>query len=297
MTSPFKEISPGFFTDPDFTALLSQMKLDSIEAVFAFEGGSSLIKANLASWRTRIYFQLPDGRFAYLKRYNRPPVRVQIKNWIQHRRRAFLSDYDCGPAEELSGARIATPRTLAFGGQYSRLFEKRSFIISLEIPDGQSLEKRLPECFRRAAHGQGMPELATRKEQEAQKKAFILKTADLVRRFHQTGFRHRDLYLAHLFLSGGRDLYLIDLHRCFKPVIFAGRYAIKDLAQLYYSCPADRISWSDRLRFFLSYRQHDHLTAADKRWIGRIHRKAVRMARHDRRHGRTVPFERTKEST
>jgi hypothetical protein len=280
MKNTFEEISPGFFAASAFTPVLRQMKLDRLEAIFAFSGGDSLVKANLASWRHRIRFRLPDGRFAYLKRYDRPPVGVQVKGWIQHGMFAFLSDYDRGPTEELAGAGVAVPETLAYGGQRQGLFEKRSFIISLEIPDGVSLEKQLPACFSsKDRHAAG------------EKKAFIQQTADFVRRFHETGQRHRDLYLAHLFLSGGRTLYLIDLHRCFRPRWFSKRYLLKDLAQLHYSCPADRISRADRLRFFLGYRRHDTLTEADKTMIGQIQQKARRMARHDQKHGRTVPFE------
>jgi hypothetical protein len=282
MKNAFEEISPGFFAASAFTPLLRQMKLDCLEAIFAFKAGDALIKANLASWRHRIRFQLPDGRFAYLKRYDGPPAGLQVKNWIQHGMVAFMSDYDRGPTEELAGADVAVPETLAYGGQRQGLFEKRSFIISLEIPDGISLEKQLPACF-------SSDDRHTAKE----KKAFIRQTADFVRRFHGTGYRHRDLYLAHLFLSGGQSLYLIDLHRCFRPRWLGKRYRLKDLAQLHYSCPADRISQTDRIRFFLNYQQHDTLTNSDKAMIRKIQQKARRMARHDQKHGRTAPFENT----
>jgi len=338
----FIELSQGFFAAESFAPMLRQMQLVSLEAVFAFDGGDTLAKANIGSWRYRGRIKLPDGRFAYLKRYTSPPAGVQIKGWLQHGRRALLSDYDRGP-EALERAGLATPETLAFGGQWRGLFEKRSFILSLEIPDGVSLEKRLPACFE-TAHGQASsfaeamedkefdraahtatqsPDAGSmhsntsqapavrqvippppfgvlpldrgrvfRGPQRALRKAFIVKVADFVRRFHATGYRHRDLYLAHIFLSRGADLYLIDLHRCFRPRLLGCRYAVKDLAQLHYSCPAEKISNADRLRFFLEYLGQDTLTPADKNMIRRIHCKAVRMARHDRRHGRAAPFER-----
>lgn len=291
--SSFSEFSQGFFASQAYLPVLREMGLISLEAVFAFEDAESLAKANIGSWRYRGRIRLPDGRFAYLKRYTNPPAGMQIKGWLQHGRRAFLSDYDRGP-EALAQAGIATPETIAFGGEWNGLFETRSFILSLEIPDGVSLEKQLPACFE-TEHGQASSFAEamedTELERATHKNAFVVKVANFVRRFHATGYRHRDLYLAHLFLAGGKDLYLIDLHRCFRPRLLGRRYAIKDLAQLHYSCPAVKISNTDRIRFFLEYLQQDRLTPADKRMIREIQQKAVRMARHDRKHGRTAPFQ------
>lgn len=281
MSKTYRTISEGFFAAEDFAPLLKQMRLDSIEAIFAFDGGESLTKSNLAGWRHRRRFQLPDGRSAYLKRYDRPPAGIQLRNWIQHGKRAFLSAYDRGP-QVIIEAGVDIPETIAFGGEWSGIFEKRSFIISLEIPDAQSLEKQLPKCFTQNT-----------KDKAAEKKRFVAETAAFVRRFHATGYRHRDLYLCHLFLSKAGTLYLIDLHRCFRPVFLSKRYAIKDLTQLHYSSPARVISRADRLRFFLAYLGQQALSVSDKREIRQIHRKAERMAIHDKRHGRTAPFEQT----
>ncbi|MHC4836078.1 MAG: lipopolysaccharide kinase InaA family protein, partial [Planctomycetota bacterium] len=121
--------------------------------------------------------------------------------------------------EELSAVDVRIPETIAYGGQWSGLFEKKSFIITLEIPNSHSLETALPDCFESAASN-----LA--------KRDFILKLADFIRRFHNTGYRHRDLYLCHIFVSNNETLYLIDLHRTFKPKFLGRRYQVKDLAHL-----------------------------------------------------------------
>ncbi len=274
------KLADGFFVDGDYQSQLAQLGLDTLDRIFHFQQGENLLKANLASWRHRIRFQLPDGRFAYLKRYVHPPKPVQFKAWLQHGERRFLSEYDKGPATSLRQADVLIPHVIACGGIWRGWFEEKSFIITLEIPDACSLEKKLPECFH-----------ADHRHPQRSRKDFILKTADFVRRFHQTGYRHRDLYLAHLFLSSGETLYLIDLHRTFKPRLLADRFQIKDIAQLHYSCPGDVISLADRLRFYRAYKQKNKLTEADKAWIRKVHAKALRIARHDRKHGREVPFE------
>jgi hypothetical protein len=277
MEPKFLQPVNGFFVDPKYQQLLKGTGLNSLDSIFAFKQGQQLTKANLVSWRHRIRLQLPDGQTVYLKRYLKPPLSIQIKNWLQHGQRAFLSEYDKGPQKELGNMNIRIPQTIAYGGQWTGLFEKRSFIITLEIPNAHSLETTLPNCFT--------------VQDFKEKKRFILKLADFIRRFHNTGYRHRDLYLCHIFLSEKETLYLIDLHRTFKPKLLGKRYKVKDLAQLHYSSPADKITLSDRIRFYLAYTQKKKLSFADKNFIRVIHSKTQRIARHDRKHGRVAPFE------
>lgn len=212
MTPKFEQSDRGFYVDPSFKTILSETGINSLDSVFEFNEGENLVKSNLAAWRHRIRFQLPNGQTAYLKRYHHPPVSLQLKSWQQHGRRAFLSDYDRGPTAQLKCVDVMTPQAIAYGGEWAGLFEKRSFIITLEIPDAHSLETKLPAAFNN--------------HQTQDKRKFVLKVADFIRRFHQTGFRHRDLYLCHIFLSGNKTLYLIDLHRSFKPTLLSRRYHI-----------------------------------------------------------------------
>jgi hypothetical protein len=281
MNEPFIQSADGFFVQPSYQQALAESGLDSLESVFAYEGGQNLTKPNLALWRHRIRFEFADGRGAYLKRYDRPPISVQLKGWIQHGRRALLSDYDKGPIEALAANNVLIPQTIAYGGRWAGWFERRSFIITLEIPNAHSLEQKLPDCF------QSRP---SRLQRQA-KKQFIKMLADFLCRFHAAGYRHRDLYLSHVFFSGAQTLYLIDLHRSFKPRFFGTHYLVKDIAQLHYSCPAGLVGCTDRLRFYLAWAQTKKLSVLDKVFIRKVHAKALRMARHNRKHGRVVPFE------
>lgn len=278
----FIEASPGFYVRDDYAQSLRDTGIDCMESVFNFSGGDTLTKANLTPWRSRIRFSASGrGVNLYLKRYDHPPKYVQLRSWFAHGRRAALADFDRLPTEELAQLEIHTPETIAYGSQWSGGFERCSFIISAEIPAGRSLEQALPPCFDLPCTGQSFRE----------RKAFIGEVASLVRRFHAAGYRHRDLYLAHIFLSG-QTLYLIDLHRAFKPRLLKHRYTIKDLSQLHYSSPGDRVTQTDRLRFFRAYTGRSDLTFFDRMTLRQIYRKAWRMADHDLRHGRTVPFAR-----
>jgi Ser/Thr protein kinase RdoA (MazF antagonist) len=119
---------------------------------------------------------------------------------------------------------------------------------------------------------------------------FIRRLAAFIRKFHQTGYCHRDLYFSHIFYNGNNDFTLIDLARAFKPLIRYHRFRIKDIAQLHYSAPAKYFSRTDRLRFYLAYTSQKKLTKKDKRIINKVIRKAAQMAQHDIKHGRIVPF-------
>jgi len=275
----FIELSDGFSVQQDYIEPMQQLGLCSIEDVFSFTGGKNLHKKELADWRSRVEISLPDGSRCFLKRYSRPPAPVQIKNWLAGRSRKLTAHYDFLHADRLEQAGIGTPKVLAFGGKWKGLFEEKSFVITLEIPKGQSLETKLPDCF----HADGP-------KNRSQRLAFIAKLADFARRFHDTGLCHRDFYLCHIFLSGSEDLYLIDLQRTFRPALFKKRWKLKDITQLYYSAPGDIVGGTDRLRFYLRYLGKEKLSAADRFNIKRIKAKAWRMADHDIRRDKPAPF-------
>jgi len=279
------KISKTVLAHPDYVTALQELGLTSIDAVFDFNIGQNLNKPNLAPFRRRRQFEmlrpgLSSPVTVFLKRYDRPPLVLQLMNWFWNRSRKTIASADVNVAEKLRQADINTPTTIASGEQWQWLFEKRSFIMTEKIPDAESLEARLPECF-------GPPETSTKRKL---KKNFITRAAAFIKKFHDTGYRHRDLYLCHIFHNARQEFYLIDLARVFKPAFFAERFRIKDISQIYYSAPASRFSAADRLRFYLAYSGCSSLGPQDKAFIKKVLRRANRMAQHDRKHGRYAPF-------
>jgi len=279
----FIKISEAFFVAPEFKDALSEIGLNSIDDVFSFDGGTSLAKPELAKHRSRFQIEINSPETTlFLKRYNRPRPLTQIRNWLNHGiRRASMSSFDSIPAENLKEAGINTPKTIAAGEQWGMFFEKRSFIITEKIPGSKSLEQRLPDCFEQPAT----------RENLKQRKEFITQLVRFVRKFHATKYRHKDLYLCHIFQNENGEFSLIDLARAFKPGLFGERFRIKDISQLYYSAPAKNFSKMDRLRFYLTYSGHSRLTKKDKIIISKIKKRAKRMGRHDIKHGRNIPFQ------
>ncbi len=182
-------------------------------------------------------------------------------------------------ADRLAAAGINTPRTIACGEQWQTLFEHRSFLMTEEVRDSRSLESQLPPCF------QGPLTI----EKRHARRDFIRRLASFIRRFHETGYRHRDLYLSHIFCSSEGEFCLIDLARASRPFL-RQRFRIKDIAQLHYSSPAESVTRADRLRFYLVYTGRRRLLPQDKAFIRKVIRKAHRMARHNRKRGNPIPF-------
>lgn len=270
-----------FFVDPAYKTGFDRLGLTSIEAVFAFQSGKNLTKANLASYRSRIEFQLESSATKiFLKRYDNPPLMTQLKNWLSAKKRISCALAEVEAAQKLAAMGINTPRMIAWGELAGGIFEKRSFAAIEEIRQGQSLERSLPHFFNGPAT---MENLVLRRQ-------FIRQLALFVKIFHETGFRHRDLYLCHIFMVPDGRFYLIDLARVFKPALLSEVYRVKDVAQLHYSAPAGVFSKTDRLRFLRTYLDRKKLSYSDKVFVRRINNKAERMARHSTKYGVAVPF-------
>ena len=310
----FIETSKSFFVDADYEAAMDKLGLTSIDAVFSFNAAKNLSKENLAPFRHRLQFEinppstplekkavvatapliqtdptvtgalktdfLTGSTIVFLKRYDRPPVVVQLKNWFSHRGRKSLGFCEFESARELAAEGVKTPKVIFHGEQWERFFEKRSFIITEKIPNAESLERKLPPCFNSPATAETLK----------LRRKFIAQLASFIKKFHQTDYRHRDLYFSHIYYDNDGNFHLIDLARAFKPILLGERFRIKDVAQLYYSAPARYFSRTDRLRFYLCYAGQNKLTRNDKIFIRKVINKAELMARHDIKHGRTAPF-------
>jgi len=273
--------SEDFFVEPAYEAGLQKLGLVSIDAVFAFQAGRNLAKDNLAPHRSRIEFKIESpATTVFLKRYDRPPISAQLKNWLSAKKRISCGFAEVDAARKLAAMGVNTPKMVAWGQLWGGIFEKRSFAAIDKIPDGESLERSLPGFFNGPATSENL----------ILRRRFIRQLAAFIRKFHDTGYRHRDLYLCHIFRTPDDQFYLIDLARAFRPMLLGALYRIKDVAQLHYSAPAKYFSKTDRLRFLRAYLGREKLNAEDKILIRRITNKAKLMARHDAKHGRAVPF-------
>jgi hypothetical protein len=281
----FIEAWQSFFIDSGYVEAFEKLGLTSFDALFSFDAGRNLAKSNLAGFRSRMQFEiesptLPQPTTVFLKRYNSPPITLQLRNWLKHRKRISCGSVERVSASQLTLAGIPVPKIIAYGEQWSGLFEKRSFVITEKIANAEALERKLPECFG------GRPTSMNLRR----RRRFIAQLAGFIKKFHETNYRHQDLYFSHIFQDNDGKFFLIDLARAFKPMFLHRRYQIKDIAQVYYSAPKQYFSNTDRLRFYLGYAGRSKLTSTDKVFIRRVINKVKRMERHNIKHGIEAPF-------
>ncbi len=277
----FIEISESFLIDSKYKTAFGKSGLTSIDAIFSFNTGVDPGGSHLPKYRSRLQFDISDPtKILFLKRYHNPALRTQLASWLWHKSRKTMMSCELDSTISLALAGINTPKVVAYGEQWGKFLEKRSFIITEKIPDAEPLEERLPKCFA------GQLTAGKLKEQ----RAFIQQLGQFARKFHSTGCRHRDFYLAHIFYSHNGTFYLIDLQRVFTPRLLAERFRVKDIAQLYYSAPGSAFSRTDRLRFYKSYTGKNHLDKSDKVFIRKVVKKVNQIMRHDIKHHRIVPF-------
>ncbi len=277
----FVETSQSFFLDSSYVRAFEKLGLTSFDTLFSFNSGKDPGGSSLPEYRSRLEFKISDpDKTLFLKRYNHPDALTQIKNWFWHNARKSMMSFDLDPADDLARAGINTPKTVSHGEQWGVFLEKRSFIITEELPNAESLEQKLPDFFRDRSTMESL----------RQQRNFIERLGQFAKKFHDTGYRHRDFYLAHIFYSDNDTFYLIDLQRAFKPRILDERFRVKDIAQLYFSAPGSAFSKTDRLRFYKSYAAKKLLDRRDKTFIRKVVRKVNWIARREIKHGRLVPF-------
>ena len=104
----------------------------------------------------------------------------------------------------------------------------------------------------------------------------------MIRRFHASGFYHKDLYCMHLIVTKderwGRP-YIIDLQRVEQRHPPRHRWLVKDMAALLHSMPPT-MTKQDRVRFLLRYLCKTKVDPEVRQWAKEIEAKRASMASH-----------------
>ncbi|MBI5396572.1 MAG: hypothetical protein HZA91_14855 [Verrucomicrobia bacterium] len=194
------------------------------------------------------------GCVFYLKRHHGLMTAWQARNEWQR-------------LHELRAAGIACPTPVAFGEQRGLFGAGASFVITEEIPSATQADWWL-------------------RDRPARRRELLAPIADLARRFHGLGYCHKDFYLCHFFVQetagapGELEIFLLDLQRCARPCCCAGRWQVKDLAQLHYSMTAQSGCTADDWREFARL-----YGATDAALLRAVEAKSARIAGHVPKHG------------
>jgi len=223
-----REETMGFVTlncgsikaDEEFLTALVSLKLDTLRGVFSYAG-----KGYLRTHGNRDNFHIVetiDGKACdlYLKRHWGFEVKEALKLLAAQAPFATAGRREWENISRLNALGIPTMRAVAFGEERMACFELRSFIITERIPSALPMDD-----FLRQRHS-GQPHRSLLRE----KRALLWDLGDLVRKLHNGGFTHMDLYLNHIFVretsEGERVLHLIDLQRVARRWLLSRRWVV-----------------------------------------------------------------------
>ena len=215
------------------------------------------------NWRLRM-----DGQTVYLKKHH-------IRTWAGHLRARL----GLGPGETAARTEARNVRNLArdgvdamtliaFGERLASDGLLESFLLTEDLRGYAQLDHFINARFpQRELH-----RTMTRRPQATRDmKALIAEVARVARRFHEAGYNHRDLYCCHFFINeseaGRFAVRLIDLQRVQHRRHFRRRWIVKDLAQLAYSAPRERVKCTHKMAFMRTYLGVPKLRPRDKRLI------------------------------
>ncbi len=220
---------------------------------------------------------LPERRLAlFLKRHEPMGLRQKATAWLRLRRPKTPARVEWDNLHLIASLGVATSFPVALGEDPAT---GRSFVVTAEIEGGKPADDFARERF---ASGDAA---VTR-----DRRRFVRRLGEMVRRLHAARLAHRDLYLCHVFVRespGGFEVHLIDLQRL-GPFVLS-RWRVKDVAQLEFSRPEGVFTRTDAVRFLRAYFNAPRLDPAHKRFAKAVLRKAARIRRREMRDGARFP--------
>lgn len=269
----------GMIINREYLPILQDSGLLEFDRISTFKDGR-IVKLIKDRSVTRIEIQHATGNYIfYLKRHfeARASLSELITRWLSGR---CISP---GMAEfknicDFRNSNIPTAAPVAAGERQTGPFRYESFLITESFEPYISLEKIIRHHPERLKGPKG----------EIRKKRILEAVAHLAKIMHRGGFNHRDFNATHVLINPEKDagkftLALFDLQRVDRKKWMRFRWAIKTLAELYYSMPEHLFSDDDRLILFKKYKEKSEMTLWDHLILFWIKRKTRRIGRHTRK--------------
>lgn len=252
----------GFVLNKDALPVLEELGLNSVEEADAFALGKELRRYPEKS----IVRFTHAGQTYFLKRYHYSRLSIFLRAALKWNFPVFSGLVEWQRLKQLGELDFRVPEAVAAGVGGTLLYGL-SFILLKELP-GQSFEVLL----------QNKESFSLRRQRRLARAL-----GQWVRRFHDHGFCHKDLYLCHLFCTDEDALGMLDCERIeFWPGAVPERWIVKDLAALLYSSK-DLVASSVRRSFICGYWPDKESFRGAHSLRRGILRKAERLARKGRK--------------
>jgi hypothetical protein len=261
--------------DDEFAPSLCAAGLIDFESFMETERGRCLRALDdRENWRLDLPH--PAGpRGAYLKKHHVRSWRWWLRARLGKPARRSPGRVEARNIDRLAKAGVAAMRLVAFGDRLHADGLLESFVLTEELTGYTQLDHFLRRRF---------AERGASSERDADLAALFIAIAEVAARFHRAGFNHRDFYCCHFFIRedepGKFDVRLIDLQRVERRRWLRWRWVVKDLAQLAYSAPRERIGATARMAFIKRYLGVEKLRPQDKRLIRAVLNKQMHMEQH-----------------
>lgn len=235
------------FLNQDANDVALQHQLKSLDTIFD-------LKAPIISTcdQSEIFFIESNQRRYFIKRYFRTKG---LLSWLGYSRFRI----EVRNQRWFNRSKLPSARVVAYGEEQLLFKTKRAVLITEGVPNTRDL-----------AH---IAEHDARKFKNPHwRESLISQSASIMRFFHQHSFCHNDLHWRNLLVQEpGTDsalqLYLIDCpsgRHLFWPLLHYKK--LKDLANIDKYAP-EYLSQTQRLRFFMTYRQIKKLGQSDKQMM------------------------------
>ncbi len=252
------------WVNPAHRRAVETLSLERFGEAMRFVGGERA-DANRKRSVVRVRF---EGRGFFLKRFTDPPAKDALGRLFRLQRPGTHAEHEWKMVRSLAAAGVGVPEVAAVGAEAGSGLRRRSFLLTAELegyaPLGAYLEGK-GDAFKLPSGRRG----------------FIEDLAGLVKRMHEGGISHPDLYSWHLFVretGEGRDFALIDLHRAVRRKRISLYDAVRDLSGLHLTVPPEAAGRTDRVRFLRAYFGSDRLGGAGKRLARKVGKRSRRIA-------------------
>lgn len=263
----------------DYRQMLKKIGLDYFDSIWRYNSGEpikqikdrSLIRFKIEAYGKKKYY--------YLKKHNLEFV--GFRKLISY----FVPGYPLSQGKiefknicDFKKYGLATVIPVAAGEKFIGFFKTESFLITEDVSPFISLEYLLKE-----RHSFFMGQ-----EGKTRKKKLLKEIALLAKKMHENGFNHRDFNATHILLNYDNPsdipkLALFDLQRVDKKGFLKYWWAIKSMAGVNYTLPANLFDEKDKIFMFLTYKGKKSLNAFDRLQWRLIKRKTARISRHEKK--------------